>query len=304
MTLSLLDKFISYCKKNELLASQDHVVIGCSGGPDSLCLLHLLREAAPQFELTLTVAHLNHQLRAEQSLADERFVRASAERWGLPIFVESQDVAKIAKARKQSIEEAARQIRYAFLGRIAAEVGAQKITVGHHADDQTETILMHLLRGSGLEGLRGMMPCSPLPHRSLNDTAKSGGDVRLIRPLLEISRPEIEAYCREHQLTPRQDSSNQDTTFFRNRLRHELMPILERYNPKIGVSLQKLAKIVQAELELGQGQKQQAWQTVVKEETATWLSFDLDQWLALPLALKRAVLRRAIQTLRPMGPRY
>ena len=217
------------------------MVIGCSGGPDSLCLLHLLLELAAKLDLTLTVAHLNHQLRPEQALEDERFVRSISKRWELPLFVETQDIAKIAKARKQSIEEAARQTRYNFLGRVATTVGAQKIAVGHHADDQTETILMHLLRGTGLDGLRGMLPRTRLPLFSLKDLDISARDVRLIRPLLEISRAEIEAYCHEHQLSPRQDSSNQDTTFFRNRLRHELIPILESYNPNIGPGSAKVS---------------------------------------------------------------
>jgi tRNA(Ile)-lysidine synthase len=298
----LAQKIIEFCQKNSLLASQDKVVIGVSGGPDSLCLLDVLETLRLSFDLTLTIAHLNHQLRGPDSQADADFVREVATQRRLPIFVETRDVAAIAAKRKQSIEEAARQIRYAFLWRVAREVNANKIAVGHHADDQVETVLMHFLRGAGLAGLRGMLPVMEIAGLRLHpddiSASSSLASPQLIRPLLETSRSEIEAYCRAHQLAPRQDYSNQDTIFFRNRLRHELIPQLETYNPNIRQTLQRTAKVIAAEVEFLNDHLDQAWRLVVRSESTEKIEMDLLDWLSLPLAMKRSSLRRAVEVLR------
>lgn len=302
MALGVPHKVAEFCRKNALLTKKDRIVIGVSGGPDSLCLLHLLTTLRSQFELSLIIAHLNHQLRGTDSQADEDFVREIAARWRLPIFVDSRNIAAVATKHKQSIEEAARQVRYAFLWRIAQETGANKIAVGHNADDQVETVLMHFLRGTGLAGLRGMLPQidiaslrllpeeMPAPFRQPSP--------KLIRPLLEISRAEIESYCQENGLSPRQDYSNQDTTFFRNRLRHELIPELETYNPNVRQILQHTAKVVAADTEILSDQLDKAWYAVIKNESGEEIVFDLVDWLRLPLAMKRSTLRRAVQILR------
>ena len=299
MSRSLLDKVIAFTQHNNLLIPQERIVIGCSGGPDSLCLLHLYRELARRFELTLTVAHLNHTLRPDHAQADEDFVRQLAAEWGLPFIAEQQDVAQHAQIHKQSLEEAARQLRYDFLWRVASEDEAHKIAVGHHADDQTETVLMHLLRGAGLEGLRGMVPATPMTNLLLDPPPSAASQVQLIRPLLELSRSEIEAYCQQHQLVPREDQSNQDTTFFRNRIRHDLIPYLETYNPNIRRSVQKLAKIVAADVEVLHDQLDQAWPSIVHLQTTAQIILDKKKWLTLPRSLQRTTLRRAVQTLRP-----
>ncbi len=302
MTPRVAQKVAEFCQKHSLLAQKDKIVIAVSGGPDSLCLLHLLVNFRAELGLTLTVAHLNHQLRGDDAQADEDFARKIATRWQLPIRVESCNVAALASQRKQSIEEAARQIRYAFLWRVASEIGADKIAVGHNADDQVETVLMHFLRGTGLAGLRGMQPFIDIASLRLtpNDIPMPSPlpSPKLIRPLLEISREEIEAYCQEHNLSPRQDYSNQDTTFFRNRLRHELIPQLKTYNPNIQQIIQRTAKVVAADTEILQAHLDQVWLLVATYESPEKIEFDLQKWLSLPLALKRSTLRRAVQTLR------
>lgn len=307
MIASLVQKITEFCQKNNLLAPHDHVVLGVSGGPDSLCLLDVLETMRPTFNLTLTVAHLNHQLRGADSQADEAFVRTIAAQRQLPLFVESVEVAAVAAQRKQSLEEAARQLRYAFLGRVARQVGAAKIAVGHNADDQVETVLMHFLRGTGLAGLRGMLPLTDLAQLRLDPQdhlpssifhAQRPSSLFLIRPLLETSRREIEAYCQTRGLEPRQDFSNQDSTFFRNRLRHELIPQLETYNPNIRHILQRTAKVMAAEAEFLQEQLALAWQTIIHSQSAEKIEIDLTPWRTLPLALKRSTLRHAVQTLR------
>jgi tRNA(Ile)-lysidine synthase len=302
VTAGLVHKVTVFCRKNSLLAHHDKVVVGVSGGPDSLCLLHVLDTLRAGFDLQLTIAHLNHQLRGAASQADQDFVRDISVRWQLPIFVETADVATMATQRRQSLEEAARQIRYAFLGRVAAEVNANKIAVGHNADDQVETVLMHFLRGSGLAGLRGMLPLMPLADLRLDPddlpVSSASPSPQLIRPLLETPRGEIEAYCQSHHLAPHQDNSNQDTTFFRNRLRHELIPLLESYNPNLRQTLQRTAKVMAAETEFLHDQLAQAWQVVVRRESEEQIELDLSTWRSLPLALKRSTLRRAVQMLR------
>ncbi len=308
MPPGILYKMTEFCKKNSLLTKKDNIVIGVSGGPDSLCLLHLFITLSQKFEFTLIIAHLNHQLRGQDSQADADFVQETAARQQLPIFLETHNIAALATQRKQSIEETARQVRYAFLWRVAAEHGANKIAVGHNGDDQAETVLMHFLRGAGLAGLRGM-----LPKINIADLNLYPGDIPnpalhpspiLIRPLLETSRSEIEAYCRDNELSPRQDFSNQDTAFYRNRLRHELIPYLETYNPNIRQVLQRAAKVITADTEVLTNQVDQAWRFVVKNdavietEKPDKIEFDLRQWLNLPLAIKRSTLRRAVQLMR------
>lgn len=301
MTLSLSDKVARFCQQQALLTPTDKIVIGVSGGPDSLCLLHLLTKLAVEFQLGLTVAHLNHQLR-DEAQADENFVHDIAQRWGLPFFSATYNIAQLAAKRKESLEETARQVRYKFLWQVAEQVKADKIAVGHNAGDQAETVLMHFLRGTGSAGLRGMLPIINIGSLRLDvaDSLTLSSDIspKLIRPLLETPRAEIEDYCRAHQLAPRQDVTNQDLTFFRNRLRHELIPQLESYNPNIRHILQRAAKVMAAEVEFLNEHIDQAWQAVVKNISPETIEFDLDKWLSLPLALKRSTLRRAVQSLR------
>ncbi len=287
----------------------EKVVVGVSGGPDSLCLLHVLKSLEPIYQLNLVVAHLNHKLRGIDSQADADFVQETATNWQIPLFKKEQDIAQIAKQRKQSLEETARHLRYAFLWEVATTIKARKIAVGHNSDDQVETILMHFLQGSGLAGLRGMLAQLNIATLNLNphDTATLTAQPapHLIRPLLNISRAEVEIYCQENKLKPRQDASNLDITFYRNRLRHKLIPHLETYNPNIRQTLQRTARVIAAETEILVEHLNQAWRQVVKNESLKKITFDLHTWQNLPLALKRSTLRRAVyhlqRNLRELG---
>ncbi|MGC8787069.1 MAG: tRNA lysidine(34) synthetase TilS, partial [Anaerolineae bacterium] len=288
-------------KRHHMLSQGDAVIVGVSGGPDSLCLLHLLLRLRDAYALRLHVAHLNHCLRGEEAEADAAFVAQLASEWGLPVTVEKRDVAALARERKLAIEEAARQARYAFLASVARQTGARKIAVGHNADDQVETVCMHWLRGSGLAGLRGMQPVSRLHElrlmgQEMMTTEES--DLLLIRPLLEVPRAEIEAYCATHGLQPRFDRSNLDTTYYRNRLRHELLPFLETFNPRIREVILRSAAIISADYDYLRQQATKAWGEVVLAENAQAITFDLAKWRALPLSLQRSVLREAIHRLR------
>lgn len=279
------------------------VLVGVSGGSDSLCLLHVLRCLEAEYGLSLHVAHMDHGIRGEGSRADARFVRETAEKWDLPVTIECCDVPRLVADLKLSVEEAARQARYAFFARLAGEIGAQAIAVGHNADDQTETVLMHWLRGSGLAGLSGMRPRAPMggigpADADARDEGESGGQLQLVRPLLEVPREAIDAYCREHDLRPRFDGTNLDTTYFRNRLRHELIPYLETYNPNIREVIRRSAAIISDEHVFLRVALEDAWAQVVLASSDQVIEFDLAAWRRLPVNLQRSTLREAIHRLR------
>lgn len=295
----VLDAIESY----ELLHPGDRVVVGLSGGPDSLCLLHVLGSLRDTHRLQLHVAHLNHSTRGRASDADAEFVERIAAHWSMPVTVETRDVPGLADEHGLAFEEAARRVRYAFLARVAATLGADRIAVGHNADDQAETVLMHFLRGSGLAGLRGMLPVAPLTeYRLLEPFLPSYVSDRrlpvLIRPLLQTPRAAIEAYCSEHNLEPRFDRSNLDTTYFRNRLRLQLLPELETYNPNIREILCHTAAVAAADHEVLVAQREEAWHNTLREEREGAVVFDLAAWRALPVALQRSTLRHATYRLR------
>ena len=261
------------------------LVIGVSGGPDSLALFHLLTQLIPLDRLI--VAHLDHSLRPT-SAAEAEIVASAA--GNLRFHQERIDVAAMARAEHLTIEEAGRAARYDFLARVAQSEGASVVAVGHNADDQVETVLMHFLRGSGLAGLRGMQTASPLPGRR---------GLWLLRPLLQITRVEIEVYCAENGLAPIIDASNMDTTFLRNRLRHELLPALETYNPQIRQRLREMADILAADETLLTELSERAWRDVRAESDGKQVVLRRSAWQELPLALRRRILRMALVELRP-----
>ncbi|MFQ5342084.1 MAG: tRNA lysidine(34) synthetase TilS [Anaerolineae bacterium] len=281
----------------DLFEAGETLVVGVSGGPDSLCLLHLLNRLRDELQIELHVGHLDHAIRPE-SPEDARFVANVAEEWGLPATIERQDVPAQARAEGFAIEQAARRARYRFLARVAGEVGARTIVVGHNADDQVETLLMHLIRGAGLAGLRGMQPRAPYPPALGTPDAKGmAGTLALVRPLLEVPRASIESYCLEHGLNPRFDRSNLDTTFFRNRLRHQLIPELETYNPNIRAVLRRTARVIADEYDYLRRQRAADWERVVTQGDGYFV-FDLETWQTLHISTQRALLRQAIRLLR------
>jgi len=267
--------------RQRLAPAHGVVVVGVSGGPDSVCLLHMLKrlcESGGAFAgVKLHVAHLDHGLRGEVGQADAAFVADLAAQWGLPCTLGQADVPALARTERRSLEDAARQARYAFLRRVAAEVGAERIAVAHQADDQVETLVMHWLRGSGLAGLAGMQV--------------QEGDV--IRPLLGVRRVEIFRYCAQQGLAYREDASNQDRRFLRNRIRHELLPTLEQYNPNLRETLRRNAAVLAEEDASMQAQVDVCWSEVFTREAEGNLEGNIAAYRRLPLALRRRVLLRA-----------
>ncbi len=290
----LVDRVRAAITRHALIARGDKVIIGVSGGPDSLALLHVLCALRDELQFTIHVAHLNHQLRGDASQADADFVAAIARAWNLDATIESRDVNALAQAEHLSIEEAARNARFAFLAAVAQAQGARVIAVAHNADDQAETVLMHLLRGAGMAGLRGMEFKSQFP---ISNSQFPVSNLHLIRPLFDVTRAEIEAYVQANGLTPRQDQSNFDTTFFRNRLRHETLPYLETLNPNVRNILRHTANGVRDDYNFLNAAVESAFASIARESDDT-IIFSREQWRALHPALQRGTLRAAIQQLR------
>ncbi len=257
------------------------LVVGVSGGADSLVLLHALHAIRP--EAGLIVAHLDHALRPS-SAGEAVTVAGIATGYGLPFHTRRVDVGRLAADHGFSLEEAARRARYDFLADVARAEDAPAVAVGHHADDQVETILMHVLRGSGLGGLRGMTEAGELPGHP---------ELRLLRPLLAVTRAEVEAYAREHRLQPLTDESNADLVFLRNRVRHELLPALESYNPQIRRRLRHMSEVIAADEAFLVSLTTTTLTRLIVARGEGALAWSREGWQALPLALRRRVLRLA-----------
>jgi tRNA(Ile)-lysidine synthase len=276
-----------------LLPPRSSLLVALSGGPDSLVLLHLLAigGAAPPGH-PLHAAHLDHALRPGSGVEAAR-VAAQCDAWDVPCTVERAGVAALAAAERLSLEEAGRRARYAFFRRLASELGATAIATGHNAGDQAETILHHLVRGTGLAGLRGMTPVT-----RLSPAAEGQPALHVLRPLLDVPRQAILDYAAAHDLDPILDPSNEDVTFTRNRIRHELLPLLEQLNPNVREQLLQNAAVIAAEDAYLAEQTAAAWKRIAQEEGPSWLRADLHGWRRLPLALQRRTLRHALQRLR------
>lgn len=276
----------SILRKQCGLETEKPVLAGVSGGPDSLCLLDVLRQAGYR----VIVAHFNHRLRPEAD-REAASVLELAEKMNLPFVSDSADVHAYAEKHGLSLEEAARLLRYRFMFASARQQEAQAVAVGHTADDQVETVLMHFLRGAGLSGLKGMEYRLYLP---IFDP-----EIPLIRPLLSLWRSDTEAYCRNHRLQPHIDSSNRDQNFFRNRLRHTLIPELQKYNPRFKETLLHTAQALQGDHAILQEVLERVWKDVVCETGPGWVAFDQSMLADLTTGLQTNLIRRAAESLRP-----
>ncbi len=278
-----------------LWAPGDTVVVAVSGGADSLCLLHALLAGQEEHGAHLYVAHLNHRLRPEA--ADEATrVTALAGQWGLPVTVGTADVPALMQQEGVAAEEGARRARYRFLAQVAKEVGAAAIALGHTADDQVETVLMHLLRGSGLGGLRGMRPRSSAASWITAGTQPTQ-PLSLVRPLLDVSRADTEEYCAACGLHPVADPWNDDLRFLRVRLRREVLPFLERINPNFRQALLRLAQLAAWQDDDLQALLDAEWAGLVQQAGAA-VRLDLPGWSRLSRTLRLLALRRAVEQVR------
>lgn len=267
-------------RHHALCAPGDTLIVAVSGGADSVALLDLLA-TLPDLPLSLVVAHLNHCLRGGESDGDERFVAELAAARGFPFETCRVDVRALAAEQGRSLEEAGRDARYAFFDRLRQQYAAAAVATAHHADDQAETFLLRLLRGAGGSGL-GCMPFR-------NDRA-------VIRPLLEVSRRDLLRYLHERGLAWREDSSNLDTTLLRNRVRHELLPLLETYNPSVMKRLASTAYLLRQDEELLARQVETVFAELVLSD-GSGLVFDAASCGCQPEGLRFRLYRRALELL-------
>jgi tRNA(Ile)-lysidine synthase len=268
------------------LNKESPVLAGVSGGPDSLCLMGILRAGGYR----VIVAHFNHKLRPDSDV-DANIVEQAAGRLNLASVIASGDVRAYAEEEKLSIEEAARILRYRFLMEQARRFKAQAVAVGHTADDQVETVLMHFIRGAGLAGLKGMS------HRTVLKTFDP--NIPVVRPLLDVWREETIVYCAANGFRPRQDPSNASLDFFRNRLRHLLIPTLESYNPRLREVVWRTSSSLAGDYEILSDVLDEAWQTCVVQETADFVAFDSSALTKQRVGLQRNLIRCAIERISP-----
>ena len=261
------------------------LVVAVSGGPDSLALLYALQSLQHELSLAVHVAHLDHRLRGEDSAADAEFVAQTTAKLGVDCTVEAVDVPAFQTGQRMSLEEAAREVRYRFLACVAEQVGADAVALGHTSDDQVETVLMNVIRGSGLRGLRGMMPTS---KRRIE-----GIDTTLFRPLLNLSKQDTIAYCEALDLTPRADESNRSMEMTRNRIRLELLPLLRDMNPAFGDAALRLSRNAVDALAIVDKAVDEAWSDAVIEEGES-IRIDRERFFELDAALRSHLVIRAL----------
>jgi tRNA(Ile)-lysidine synthase len=293
---------LRYARGRGLLADGGRVLVGVSGGPDSSALLLVLASLRRRLGIEVRAAYFDHRLRGPRASAlERRVVEELASRVSAPLVAGSDDVRRHAREGRVSIEEAARELRYRFLAEGALEGGCGAVAVGHTVDDQVETVLLHLLRGSGLKGLGGMPPRSPWPL-----PVPQGGPI-LVRPLLEISRAEAERYCREAGVRVVRDPSNRSKAFKRNRVRGELLPLLRSYNPRIDQALLRLADAARGDVEFIEGAARDVIGDAAVMESNE-VRIDQRRVRGLPRSLRFHVMRLAAQQLlgdaRDLGQRH
>lgn len=219
-------------KKYNLIQPGEKIVCGVSGGPDSICMLDILNQWKEKLKIEIIVCHVNHQIR-EEAIEDEQYVVNYCQKNEIKCYIKRIDVKKYANNKKQGTEEAGRNIRYEFFEEILKKEKANKIAIAHNKNDKVETIIMNVLRGSGISGLKGIEPI------------RSG---KYIRPFIEIPRSEIESYCEEHHLEPRIDQTNFDNEYTRNKVRNIILPYLKNeFNPNIIDTIDRLSNVIQEE---------------------------------------------------------
>ncbi len=261
------------------------VIVGVSGGADSMCLLHLLLK----FRFSVLAAHLDHKIR-ETSGDDANFVHNYCHSNNIPFILQELNVSKYCEEKKLSIEEGARNQRYEFLFDCAKEHKAQGVLSAHHSDDQVETILMHFLRGAGLSGLKGMKEITFLTQFSKT--------IPLIRPLLEFSRRQIENYCEENHIPFVTDQTNTDTTIFRNKLRHDLIPLLEEYNPRFKEVILRGSMSLYADFDFINEMVGSELENMIVLQHSSHVILDLDAIRGMPRGFRWNALRRVLKILR------
>lgn len=280
--MMLEEKVLETINKYHLIEENDHIVLGVSGGPDSTCLFHIFLELQKQIKFTFVVCHINHQIR-EEALLDEQYVQNMCKTHNIPFFVKREKIIDLAKKQKLGTEEMGRKVRYEFFNNILKRENANKIATAHTKNDLSETVLMNLLRGTGLSGLKGIEPKR---------------EDKYIRPLIECEKQEIDEYCRENNLNPRIDKTNFDNTYTRNKIRNELIPYLkEEFNPNIIGALARMSEIISNEDKYIENLTQKYYNELFIDSSETEIILDLKKFNNLDLVIKNRIVLYTITTL-------
>ena len=277
--MELIEKVEKFIKSNNLITNGDSIVVGVSGGPDSMCLLHILQQIQKRgLDFKIIVAHINHMLR-ENAILDEEYVENYCQKQGIPVFIKRIQVKELAKTQKKGTEETGRIVRYDFFEDIKTKVNANKIATAHNANDQAETIILNIIRGCGTDGLKGI-------------ETKNG---TLIRPLINTNRDEIEEYCIQNELNPRRDESNAELIYQRNKVRNVMIPYVQKeFNRNFVGTLNRLSQIAKEEADYIDKRAQEQYLDLVKNEEEGKIELDLKRFNLLETVIKKRVLRYTI----------
>ncbi|MFA5928364.1 MAG: tRNA lysidine(34) synthetase TilS [Candidatus Margulisiibacteriota bacterium] len=276
----MLTKINDLIIKNELFTPKDHLLVGISGGPDSVCLVLVLLELGYKH---LSLVHVNHKLRGESSQRDAKFVQKLGRELKLPVYISVVDTNAYAKKKKLSIEDAARQLRFNCFAKLAIKLRASKLVLAHNANDQVETVLIKLIRGSGNQGLLGIEPL-----RNIDG-------LTVARPLLTTWRKEIMGFLKIRKQSCCLDHTNSQPIYLRNKVRLSILPQLEKLNPNIGQTILRMTDILQEEEKYLRGESQCLATAVIKEKNSKGSLLDKKKFYSLPLAMQRRVLRLVIE---------
>ena len=274
------NKVINTIQKFNLIQSGDKIVLGVSGGPDSISMLNILNEIKEDFKFEIYVAHINHMIR-EEAIEDEKYVQNYCDKNNIKCYVKRTDVQQFANTNKIGTEEAGRKIRYDFFEEVMQKVGANKIGIAHNKNDKIETIIMNLIRGSGLSGLKGIEPLR---------------DDKYIRPLIECERQEIEQYCEQNKLKPRIDKTNFENDYTRNKIRNIVIPYIQKeFNPNIIQTMDRFSQVATEESDYINKQSNDIYQNLLIERNANQIVLKLKDFNKQEKVIKNRIVLKAIK---------
>ncbi|MCU5874301.1 tRNA lysidine(34) synthetase TilS [Clostridioides difficile] len=277
----IFDKVLSTINKHNLIQKGDKIVLGLSGGPDSVCLLHVLNRLKKDFNIEIYAAHLNHQIRGIEAQKDALYVSKLCEDMGIVFFVKSINVPKYCENEGLSLEEGARKLRYEMFYEIKDKIKANKIAIGHNLNDQAETVMMRIMRGTGLKGLKGI------------DYIR---DNCIIRPILDVERNEIEEYCEAYNLNPRIDKTNLENIYTRNKIRLDLLPYMkDNFNSNVIESIVRMSNSLKSDNDYIEKEAEAKFREVSNVKEKGFVEINLDDFVCLHDAIKVRVLRNSIK---------
>ncbi|MCC0637815.1 MULTISPECIES: tRNA lysidine(34) synthetase TilS [unclassified Clostridioides] len=277
----IFDKVLSTINKHNLIQKGDKIVLGLSGGPDSVCLLHVLNRLKKDFNIEIYAAHLNHQIRGIEAQKDALYVSKLCEDMGIVFFVKSINVPKYCENEGLSLEEGARKLRYEMFYEIKDKIKANKIAIGHNLNDQAETVMMRIMRGTGLKGLKGI------------DYIR---DNCIIRPILDVERIDIEEYCKAYNLNPRIDKTNLENIYTRNKIRLDLLPYMkDNFNSNVIESIVRMSNSLKSDNDYIEKEAEAKFREVSNIKEKSFVEINLEDFICLHDAIKVRVLRNSIK---------